>query len=52
MPLRSECLILSFLWLAKITVQPSTLLIDKRVFISSGKGQGFGAEDPGKYPDR
>lgn len=35
----------------QITVQPATLLIDKRAFVSSVKVQRVGTEDPGKYPD-
>lgn len=52
MPLRSKFLIPSLLWLARTTVQPSTLLRDKRAFISSGKGQVFGVEDPEKHSSK
>lgn len=41
----------AFLVAGQITVQPATLLIDKRASVSSAKVQAVGAEDPGKYPD-
>jgi len=52
MLLRSEFLIPSLLWLARTTVQPLALLGDKRAFISSGKGQVVGVEDPEKHSSR